>query len=80
MGPHQGFIYMLSYFMYGVSHEGKYSTKFLNHYSFICSKFYKLYKYNINISHNKTTGLRNSFNGNGHLEIRKMKIKEANLF
>jgi hypothetical protein len=27
-----------------------------------CSKFYKLYKYNIDISHNKTTGLRNSFN------------------
>ena len=45
-----------------VSHEGKYCTKFLNQYSFICSKFYKLYKYNINISHNKTTGLRNSFN------------------
>jgi hypothetical protein len=40
------------------SHEGKYCTKFLNQYSFICSKFYKLYKYNINISHNKTTGLR----------------------
>ena len=32
-----------------VSHEGKYCTKFLNHYSFICSKFYKLYKYNINM-------------------------------
>ena len=48
--------------MYGVSHEGKYCTKFLNQYSFICSKFYKLYKYNINISHNKTTGLPNSFN------------------
>ena len=46
----------------GVSHEGKYCTKFLNQYSFICSKFYKLYKYNIDISHNKTTGLRNSFN------------------
>jgi hypothetical protein len=24
-----------------VSHEGKYCTKFLNQYSFICSKFYK---------------------------------------
>jgi hypothetical protein len=35
----------------GVSHEGKYCTKFLNQNSFICSKFYKLYKYNINISH-----------------------------
>jgi hypothetical protein len=46
-----------SYFMYGVSHKGKYCTKFLNQYSFICSKFFKLYKYNINISHNKTTGL-----------------------
>ena len=51
-----------SYFMYRVSHEGKYCTKFLNQYSFICSKFYKLNKYNINISHNKTTGLRNSLN------------------
>ena len=51
-----------SNFMYGVSHEGKYCTKFLNQYSFICSKFYKLYKYNINISHNKTTGLRKGFN------------------
>ena len=46
--------------MYWVFHEGKYSTKFLNQYSFICSKVYKLYKYNINISHNKTTGLQNS--------------------
>jgi hypothetical protein len=51
-----------SYYMYRVSHEGKFCTKFLNQYSFICSKFYKLYKYNINISHNKATGLRNSFN------------------
>ena len=51
-----------SYFMYRVSHKGKYCTKFLNQYSFICSKFYKLYEYNINISHNKTTGLRNSLN------------------
>ena len=55
-------ICVASYFMYGVSHEGKYCTKFLNQYSFICSKFYKVYKYNINTSHNKTTGLRNSFN------------------
>ena len=65
-------IYATSYFMYsvchvifhvyGVFHEGKYCTKFLNQYSFICSKLYKLYKYNIDISHNKTTGLRNSFN------------------
>ena len=39
-------ICVASYFMYGVSHEGKYCTKFLNQYSFICSKFYKLYKYN----------------------------------
>ena len=56
-------ICVTSYFMYGggVS-EGKYCTKLLNQYSFICSKFYKLYQYNINISHNKTTGLRNSFN------------------
>ena len=51
-----------SYFMYGVSHEGKYCTKFLNQCNFICSKFYELYKYNINISHNKTTGLQNSLN------------------
>jgi hypothetical protein len=52
-------ICVASYFMYGMSHEGKYCTiKFLNQYNFICSKFYKLYKYNINISHNKTTGLR----------------------
>jgi hypothetical protein len=55
-------ICVTSYFMYRVSYEGKYCTKFLNQYSFICSKFYKLYKYNINISHNKTMGLRNSFN------------------
>jgi hypothetical protein len=34
----------------------------LKTYNFICSKFYKLYKYNINISHNKTMGLRNNFN------------------
>jgi hypothetical protein len=54
-------ICVASYFMYGVSHEGKYCTKFLNQYSFICSKVYKLYKYNINM-------------------IRKMKIKDANLF
>jgi hypothetical protein len=32
-----------------MSDEGKYCTQFLNQYSFICSKFYKLYKYNINI-------------------------------
>ena len=55
-------ICVTSYFMYGVSHEGKYCTKLLNQYSFICSKFFKLYKYNINISPNKTTGLRYSFN------------------
>ena len=42
--------------MYEVS-QGKYCTKLLNQHNFICSKFYKLYKYNINISHNKTTGL-----------------------
>ena len=46
-------ICVTSYFMYRVSHEGKYSTKFLNQCNFICSNFYKLYKYNINISHNK---------------------------
>ena len=45
-----------------VSQEGKSCTKFLNQYSFICSKFYKLYKYNITIPHNKTTGLQNNFN------------------
>jgi hypothetical protein len=50
---------------YRVSHEGKYCTKFLNQYSFICNKFYKLYKYNINISHNKTTGLRKFKKTNG---------------
>ena len=54
-------ICVVSYFMYRVSHEGEYCTKFLNQYSFICSQFYKIYKYNINISHNKTTGLQNSF-------------------
>jgi hypothetical protein len=43
-------ICVASYFMYGVvSHEGKCCTKFLNQYSFICSKFYKLYTYSINI-------------------------------
>ena len=57
--------------MYRVSHEGKYCTKFLNQYSFICSKFYNLYKYNIDISH-KTTGLRNSFN---NLVVNNMEIK-----
>ena len=45
-----------------MSHEEKYCTKFLSQYSFICNKFYMLSKYNINISDNKTTGLRNSFN------------------
>ena len=55
-------ICVASYFMYGVSHKAKYCTKFLNQYSFICSKFYKLYKYNINISQNKAMGLQNSFN------------------
>ena len=47
-----------SYFISMVSHEGKFCTKFLNQYNFICSNFYKLYTYSINISHNKTTGLR----------------------
>jgi hypothetical protein len=28
-------ICVASYFMYGVSHEGKYCTKFLNQYNFI---------------------------------------------
>ena len=55
-------ICVTSYFIYEVSHEGKSCTKFLNQHNFICSKFYKLYKYNINIPHNKTTGLRNNFN------------------
>jgi hypothetical protein len=48
----------------GVSHEGKYCIKFLNQYSFICSKFYKLYKYNINISHNKTTWINGIIRNN----------------
>ena len=49
--------------MYEVSHEGKSCTKFLNQHNFICSKFYKLYKYNINnTSHNETTGLQNNLN------------------
>jgi hypothetical protein len=30
-------------------------TLLLNQHNIVCSKFYKLYKYNINISHNKTT-------------------------
>jgi hypothetical protein len=34
--------------------------------------FYKIYRYNINISHNKTTGLRNSFN---NLNVNYMYIK-----
>ena len=55
-------ICVMSNLMYWVSHKGKYCTKFLNQYNFICSKFYRLYKYNIDISHNKTTGLRDSFN------------------
>jgi hypothetical protein len=41
-------ICVTSYFMYEVSHEGKSCTKFLNQHNFICSKFNKLYKYNIN--------------------------------
>ena len=65
-------ICVASYFTYGVSREGKYCTKFLNQYSFICSKFYELYKYNINMSHNKTTGLQNSFN---NLNVNNMLIK-----
>ena len=47
---------------YVMSHEGKFCTKFLIQHNFICSKFYKLYKYNINMSHSKTTGLWNNFN------------------
>jgi hypothetical protein len=121
--------------MYGVSHEGKYCTKFLNQYSFICSKFYKLYKYNsciykktmvksvIYLLFSYQTGyimwhsrlmiyipfgcasrnidpkpgmshyipcliaeyswmlyLKKTMVKSAHLEIRKMKIKEANLF
>jgi hypothetical protein len=58
----QNLCHVNGHIMYRVSHEGKYCTKFLNQYNFICSNFYKLYKYNINISHNKTTGLRNSLN------------------
>ena len=65
-------ICVTSYFMYRVSHECKYCTQDLKQYSFICNKFYKLYKYNINISHNKTTGLRNSFN---NLNVNNMYIK-----
>ena len=48
--------------MYEVSYEGKSYINSLNQYNFICSKFFKLDKYNINISQNKTTGLRNNFN------------------
>jgi hypothetical protein len=40
-----------------VSHKGKSCSIFLNQHNFICSKFNKLYNYNINILHNKTTGL-----------------------
>jgi hypothetical protein len=68
-----------------IFHEGKSCTKFLNQYSFICSKFYKLYKYNINISHNKTTGRDTYFDviedrmsevrKKRHLEIRKNENK-----
>jgi hypothetical protein len=54
-------ICVTSYSMYELSHQGTSCIKFLNQHNFICSKFYKLYKYNINISHNKTTGLWNNF-------------------
>ena len=40
-----------------VSHKGKSCSIFLNQHNFICSKFHKLYNYNINILPNKTTGL-----------------------
>jgi hypothetical protein len=42
--------------------KGKSCSIFLNQHNFICSKFNKLYNYNINILHNKTTGLWNNFN------------------
>jgi hypothetical protein len=45
-----------------VSHKGKSCSIFLNQHNFICSKFDKLYNYNINILHSKTTGLWNNFN------------------
>ena len=40
-----------------VSHKGKSCSIFLNQHNFICSKFNKLFNYNINILHIKTTGL-----------------------
>jgi hypothetical protein len=42
---------------HSTSHKGKSCSIFLNQHNFICSKFNKLYNYNINILHNKTTGL-----------------------
>ena len=57
-------ICVTSYFMYGVSHEGKYCTKFLNQYNFIyVVNFINFINITL-ISHtfNKTTGVRNSFN------------------
>jgi hypothetical protein len=51
-----------SFYMYEVSYEEKSCINFLNQYYFICRNFFKLYKYNINISQNKTTGLGNNFN------------------
>ena len=55
-------ICVTSYCMYEVSHEGKLCTKYLNQHNFICRKCNKLYKYSINISHNKIMGLWNNFN------------------
>jgi hypothetical protein len=40
-----------------VSHKGKSCSIFLNQHNFICNQFNKLYNYNINILHNKPTGL-----------------------
>ena len=45
------------FYVLEVSHKGKSCSIFLNQHNFICSKFNKLYNYNINILHNKTTGL-----------------------
>ena len=58
-------ICVMSYFMYRVSHEGKYCTKFLNQYNFIyVVNFINFINITLiyYISHNKTTCLRNSFN------------------
>ena len=55
------------YFMYEVSHQGKYCTKFVNQHNFICSQFYQLYKttglWNKSTNLNVSTYTKNSWCG-----------------